>query len=795
MATKTISVSGVGVGEKVTLFYRKSSVTDTADTLYYTRTSESDPSSYSWTITVEYDVQYTYTIQIRGTDDSLRYPVSGKTFVVSSPTPYVTSISTDWSAAMLGAYQLTVGQEANGFTYSFKVSNPGGVSFTPTYTITNSNPSAVSYTSYTSTDGSGRFCVKIDVKGLAGGSADITVTSGSASATIPFEVTSVPVISNWYLYHNSIDAYITGLNPGEVVTMTVGSQTTTKTSESGGAMTIWVMPLSSSTTYDVTISTDKSGTLFSGTKTTTAYTPSPSTSSVTIAGDETYTLNVGETKQISYSVSISNDNGSYTPSVSVTSSNSAAVSYSDLSTSRTSGAFNINALAAGAATITVTAGGKSDTISVTATSAGTTPSNGEKGAYIGVGVETPVYETQTVYTTVTTDNISNFFTVTNNTYHFAGEGSVFTSNNKGKSSKNAYTKLTALNDMTLSLDYSYSSESGCDTFTFIAGDRVIEADVSGATTNKSWNGTLTAGQSLSFTYAKDSSVDKNLDQCSFSNMVVQTQEQVLVDVLRNSYARKISKAYIGIDNVAHKIKKAYIGIGGIAHSIPLLPGTPISSLAVGSSVFMNVNGYRKEFLIVNKGNPDSTLYDSSCDGTWLLMKNIYAEKVWDSYYNDYKQSDIYTYLNTTFIDLFDSGVKSIIKAVRIPYVDGNGMGGVGGKVYSGSDGLLTKAFLLSVYELGWSGISNTFQDGACLDYFVGTATGKLASEPKRVANWSGVADDWALRTPEKGDTKVVWCVTEYGALTGYNATIYHRIRPALILPNETIIDDNFNVVA
>lgn len=780
MATKTISVSGVGVGEKVTLFYRKSSVTDTADTLYYTRNSESDPSSYSWTITVEYDVEYTYTIQIRGTDDSLRYPVSGQTFVVSSPTPYVTSILKNYPGS---TYDLKSGQEIGGFCFSFSVYNPGGVSFTPAYTITNSNPSVISYTSSTTTNSSGTFIVDVEVKGLSAGSSTIRVASGSASDSLTFNVTSVPVISNWYLYHNSIDAYITGLNPGEVVTMTVGSQTTTKTSESGGSMTIWVMPLSSSTTYNVTISTDKSGTLFSGTKTTTAYTPSPSTSSVTISGSETYTLAVGETKQISYSVSISNDNGSYTPSVSVTSSNSTAVSYSDLSTSRTSGTFNINALAAGAATITVTAGGKSDTISVTVTSAGTTPSNGEKGVYIGVGVETPVYENQTVYTTVTTDNISNFFTVTNNTYYFAGEGSVFTSNNKGKSSKNAYTKLTALNDMTLSLDYSYSSESGCDTFTFIAGDRVIEADVSGATTNKSWNGTLTAGQSLSFTYAKDSSVDKNLDQCSFSNMVIQTQEEVLVEVLRNSYARKISKAYIGIDNVAHKIKKAYIGIGGIAHSIPLSLGTPIGSLAVGSSVYMNFNGSPREYLIVHQGNPSTSKYDASCDGTWLLQKNVLLSDDMGGTDNEYADSWMHkTYLNSTYLGSFDTNVKNLIKNVKIPYVNGTGQLG---SLKTGSNGLSTYIFLLSTREVGLS--TTTFADGVKLKYF---------EEGSRVAyNQNNAKNDWWLRTPSNSNMTQYVYVTTGGSsgVWGYMTSV--GIRPAFILPSETIVDGEFNVIA
>lgn len=51
--------------------------------------------------------------------------------------------------------------------------------------------------------------------------------------------------------------------------------------------------------------------------------------------------------------------------------------------------------------------------------------------------------------------------------------------------------------------------------------------------------------------------------------------------------------------------------------------TQIGSLGIGTSVYMNVNNARTEFLVVHQGLPSSD-YDSSCNGTWLLMKNIYT---------------------------------------------------------------------------------------------------------------------------------------------------------------------------
>lgn len=81
-------------------------------------------------------------------------------------------------------------------------------------------------------------------------------------------------------------------------------------------------------------------------------------------------------------------------------------------------------------------------------------------------------------------------------------------------------------------------------------------------------------------------------------------------------------------------------------------GAPISELAVGSPVRLSVNGTVTDFLIVNQGIPsNSILYDSSCNGTWLLMKNIYENRVWQSgNINKYESSDIHTYLNNTYLN-------------------------------------------------------------------------------------------------------------------------------------------------
>ena len=123
---------------------------------------------------------------------------------------------------------------------------------------------------------------------------------------------------------------------------------------------------------------------------------------------------------------------------------------------------------------------------------------------------------------ITASNISDYFTVTNgSSYYFKGEGNVFTTNNAGVNSSSAYTILTAKQDISeISFDYSYSSEPRYDKFTLTVAGSTIENAVSGATTTKSYNGSLTSGQTIEFTYAKDGSVNKNDDKCTFSNMVI-----------------------------------------------------------------------------------------------------------------------------------------------------------------------------------------------------------------------------------------------------------------------------------
>ena len=211
--------------------------------------------------------------------------------------------------------------------------------------------------------------------------------------------------------------------------------------------------------------------------------------------------------------------------------------------------------------------------------------------------------------------------------------------------------------------------------------------------------------------------------------------------------------------------------------------TKLGSMSVGSTVKLKLGGTARDFLVVHQGLP-SSMYDSSCNGTWLLLKDIYTTRTWDSSNNDYKNSDIHSYLNGTFLNLFDNDIKNAIKQVKIPYQNGTGSGG---SVASGANGLSCKIFLLSGYELGWTTSDNSYfpRDGAKLSYF-SSGTSSSANN-KRIANYNGSATYWWLRSPYTDFANNVWFVFSSGNGGNYVASSSFGIRPALLLNSDLLV--------
>ena len=215
----------------------------------------------------------------------------------------------------------------------------------------------------------------------------------------------------------------------------------------------------------------------------------------------------------------------------------------------------------------------------------------------------------------------------------------------------------------------------------------------------------------------------------------------------------------------------------------------LGTKAVGSIVKIKVNGASKDFIVVHQGKP-SSVYDDSCNGTWLLMKDIYENRAWhSSNTNDYANSTIHSYLNSTFLNLFESNIKNAIKQVKIPYRKGHGTSTT---VTSGSNGLSAKIFLLSTTETSFSYSYMPRGEGAELAYFKGCADN--GSDSKRVAYLNGSATGWWLRSPGCNVTSNRALVVGSAGTSGdTNCSSSYGIRPALILPSTLLVSDDGTV--
>lgn len=201
----------------------------------------------------------------------------------------------------------------------------------------------------------------------------------------------------------------------------------------------------------------------------------------------------------------------------------------------------------------------------------------------------------------------------------------------------------------------------------------------------------------------------------------------------------------------------------------------LSTKAVGSIVKIKVNGAAKDFIIVHQGLPSSA-YDASCNGVWVVMKDIYTTSTFGNN-NSYKDSSIHSYLNSTFYNLIDSQIRAVIKQVKIPYTNSG--------VQSGANGLSTKVFLLSGTEVGFRGVSYMNTEGAKLSYF--------DSASKRVAYNGSSAAGWWLRSPLTNNSYNVWYVESGGSNDYWYCNGTCGVRPAFVLPSSLVVSDDGTV--
>lgn len=215
----------------------------------------------------------------------------------------------------------------------------------------------------------------------------------------------------------------------------------------------------------------------------------------------------------------------------------------------------------------------------------------------------------------------------------------------------------------------------------------------------------------------------------------------------------------------------------------------LSTKAIGATVKLKENGTLVDYIVVHKGRP-SSIYDASCDGVWLLRKEIFETRVWhSSNVNDWANSTLKSYLDSTFYARFDKDIQAQIKQVKIPYRPGSGTSAT---INSGANGLSCKVFLLSATEVGYtkSNVNSYIPDGegAKLDYFT---NGNGTSE--KIAYLNGSATGWWLRSPYLSNSADAWFCYSNGYAYGSSCTRAWGVRPALILPSNLLVSDDGSV--
>ena len=221
-------------------------------------------------------------------------------------------------------------------------------------------------------------------------------------------------------------------------------------------------------------------------------------------------------------------------------------------------------------------------------------------------------------------------------------------------------------------------------------------------------------------------------------------------------------------------------------------GTPISQLSMGTIIYINENGAPTEYMIVHHGLPDS-MYDTSCNGTWLLRKTLLDEMKFDEYHSNQKPfgtSDIFDWLNNDFISSFTADIQNTIRTVKIPYLIAHDEGY---NVQTGTNGLECKIFFPSINEYGYdSSIFNLYQDeGKKLDYFeLGDSD---TARRKRTAYYNGSAEAYWTRSKygQSSGIVITFSGTDDGTIL-IDTPMY--VRPAFIVSSDSIIDVNMNLI-
>ena len=173
----------------------------------------------------------------------------------------------------------------------------------------------------------------------------------------------------------------------------------------------------------------------------------------------------------------------------------------------------------------------------------------------------------------------------------------------------------------------------------------------------------------------------------------------------------------------------------------------------GKIINLPYKGAMTPHRVVHIGNPDSELYDSSCNGVWLLREDIVELGDWQvtNVNTGFPNSTIANAMDGYFNN-YDISVQASIKSANIPYCVGGGSLDV--------TTTTKKIFPASIKELGAdSGTDNYPEDGAPLQYFI-------THPDALVANFNNTPTGYWSRTPDDRFSTWIYYISSGGGVGG-----------------------------
>lgn len=198
----------------------------------------------------------------------------------------------------------------------------------------------------------------------------------------------------------------------------------------------------------------------------------------------------------------------------------------------------------------------------------------------------------------------------------------------------------------------------------------------------------------------------------------------------------------------------------------------LGQVSEGTIVKINENGSPVDFYVAKQN------YESGLNGagrTLVVRKDCYDNRVWDNgNVNTYASSDLDSWFNSTYKNMLDADIRSLIGTTKIRYTPGNGNWTVGT--------LERAVFALSATELGQSA-----------SWFNVEGSALPIANTLKVAYLNGSANTQLTRSPYTGNAGSAVYLGSNGNVGVNDCSISGGSRPAFTLPSTLFVDNNGNV--